>query len=128
MIGVLVGREPRTVGRELEQHPSRFLEIHRLEPEPIDDIGGVPAAGFDLRSHRQLMPLVVDAPREVMDGAHAPGAAPLARHLAHVHDARHIVEAIPRPSALAGQFAKAEHGRQEQRRDRAVLLPELRAV
>src|SRR5882672_8263036 len=36
MRGVLVDREPRAVGSELEEHPARLLEVDRLEPEAID--------------------------------------------------------------------------------------------
>ncbi len=35
--GFLVGGEPRSVGGQLEEHTARLFEVHRLEPEAIDD-------------------------------------------------------------------------------------------
>src|SRR4029450_11559820 len=52
---ILVNRESRTFGRDLEQHAARFLEIYRFEPETIDHVGRAAAPRFDLRAHRQLV-------------------------------------------------------------------------
>ena len=40
---ILVDGKAGTVGRELEQHPAGFGEVHRLEPESIDHRGRTPA-------------------------------------------------------------------------------------
>src|SRR5690348_16355013 len=36
MRGILVDSEPRSFRRDLEQHSTGLLEVHRLEPEAID--------------------------------------------------------------------------------------------
>ena len=74
VIGGLVHGEAGAVGRQLEQHAAGFLEVHRLEPEAIDDGRRPAAGGGDLRSHGELVSLVVDAPCQVVHGADAPCA------------------------------------------------------
>src|ERR1043166_2800703 len=63
---ILVDREARSIGRELEQHTAGFLEVDRLEPEAIDDRCRMVSRRFDARSHLVLVFLVVYSPREVM--------------------------------------------------------------
>src|SRR5215471_699535 len=98
---VLVDREARALGRDLEQHAARFLEVDRLEPEAIDHVGRAAARALDLRADRQLVVEIRHRPREMVDRADAPRAPALAGRLADVDDARVRVEAVARPSALA---------------------------
>ena len=77
MFAILVDGKSRTVSRQLEEHAARLLEIHRLEPEAVDN-------GRRLRSRRSylvadvvLVGVVIDPPGKMMDGAGAPAAAPL---------------------------------------------------
>ena len=112
---ILVGREPRTVGRDLEQHAAWFLEVHRLEPEAIDDAGRVSAGALHLRPHRQLMRVVVHAPGEVVHRADAPSAAALVRRFANVHVPGRSAEPVARPLALAADALEAQRLGEEAR-------------
>ena len=79
---VLVDGESGAFGGDLEQHAARFLEVDRLEPEAIDDVGGA-AAGRSRPApgHAAAPRQIRHRPREMVDGADAPRAAPLVRRL-----------------------------------------------
>src|SRR4249919_3532335 len=109
MRGVLVCREARAVRGELEQHAAGFAEVHRLEPEPIDYFGRVAAGAFHLRAHRELMPLVVHPPGEMMDGADSPRASLRAARFPHVDYSGVIVETVARPALVSGQALESQH-------------------
>src|SRR3954464_11672625 len=98
MAWIFVDREAGAARGDLEQHAAGLLEVHRLEPEPIDHVGGVSARALDLRAHGELLVEIVDRPGEMMDRADAPGAAPFAGRLADVDDAGRVGEAVPRPA------------------------------
>src|SRR3989442_9929274 len=125
---ILVGGEARTFGRNLEQHAAWLLEVHRLEPEAIDLLGGVTAGGDHLFADRMLMLVIVHAPGEMMHAADAPRAPRADRHFADVDDARGVWEAVARPAMLVAQSREAEGAREERDRRLDVALPELRAV
>src|SRR5215471_20035556 len=125
---VLVDREARALGRDLEEHAAGLLEVHRLEPEAIDHVGRAAARGLDLRADRQLVVEIPHRPREMVDRADAPRAAAFASRFPDVDDARVRVEAVARPSALAPELAEAERGRHERGGLGFAALPELRAV
>src|SRR2546422_10488693 len=95
---ILVGGEARTFGRNPQQHAARLLEVHRLEPEAIDHLGGVTAGGDDLFANSMLMLVIVHAPGEMMHAADAPRAPRADRHFADVDDARGVREAVARPA------------------------------
>jgi hypothetical protein len=82
MRGILVDAKARAFSCDLEQHAAGFLEVDRLEPEPIDHRRRPRAELFDLRAHGNRVLLVVHAPRKMMHGAAAPRAATLVRRLA----------------------------------------------
>ena len=126
--GIFVRREPRTVGRDLEQHAAGLPEVHRLEPEPIDDAGRVSAGRLDLRPHGQLMRVIVHAPGQMVHRAHAPAAAPLVGRLADVHEAGGVAEPVPRPSVFVAQALEAERAGEEAARRDGAALPQPRAV
>src|SRR5262245_39199669 len=128
MSRVLVGREPGSVGRELEQHAARLLEVHRLEPEPIDDLGRVAAGGDDLFANLMLMLVVVNPPGEMVDAADAPDAPRTDRHFANIDHARGLREAVARPAILLAQQHESERAGQKRHGCRDVALPDLRAV
>ena len=48
---ILVDGEAGALRGDLEQHAAGFLEVHRLEPEAIDDVGRAAAGGFDLAAN-----------------------------------------------------------------------------
>src|SRR5262245_16850088 len=100
MSGVLVNRETRAVGRKLEQHAARLPEIHRLEPEPIDDGRGLRACTLDLAAHSLLMRFVIHAPREMVDAAHSPGARPCIWCLPQIDNAGCAGKSVSRPLAI----------------------------
>src|SRR5262245_18671903 len=95
---ILVGGEAGTVGRELEQHAARLLEVHRLEPEAIDHLGRVTAGADDLFADVVLMLLVVDTPREMVHAAHAPRTTSADRNLAKIDDAGCVGKSVARPA------------------------------
>ena len=72
---LLVDAEAWPVGRELEQHAARLEEVHRLEPEAVDDLRRPPVRALDALAHRELHRFVRHAPRDVMHRAHTPRAA-----------------------------------------------------
>ena len=109
MRGGFVDREPGTVGCQLEEHAARLLEVHRLEPEAIDHRRGMMARRFDTRSHLVLMLLIVYAPREVVDAADAPRAAPALRCFAHVEHARRSGKAIANQTVLLAESLELSH-------------------
>ena len=76
MSAIFVNRETRTISGELEEHAARFLEVDRLEPEAIDDGCRLTSAALHLSADRELVRFVVDAPREVVNAADTPRAAP----------------------------------------------------
>ena len=125
---IFVRREARTVGGDLEQHAAGLLEVHRLEPEAIDDAGRLAARGLDLCPHRQLMRVIVHAPGKMVHRAHAPAAAPLIGRLADVDEACRVGKPVPRPSVLVAQALEAERAGQEAARGDGAALPEPRAV
>ena len=127
VIGGFVHGEAGTVGGQLEQHAARLLEVHRLEPEAIDHRRRPRAGGGHLRPQRELMLLVVDAPREVVHRADAPRAAVDVRRLLHVDDTGRVAKAVARPSVLGAQLLEAEHAGEERGGDARVALPDLRA-
>src|SRR5690606_14346710 len=79
---------------------------------------------------RQLVWLVVDAPREVMDGADAPVAAAFLLRLAHVEDSAGAPagHGIAVPLALGGDVLEAERLDEEEGRRPDVALDDARAV
>src|SRR5262245_28374741 len=74
VLEIFVGGEARAVGRELEQHTARLEEIHRLEPESVDDLCRPAMRRRDAFAHLKLDHLVSDAPSDVMHRADAPRA------------------------------------------------------
>ena len=99
--------KPGTVGRELEQHAARLLEIDRLEPEAVDHRRRLRAAGASTCARTvELVRVVVDAPGEMVDAADAPAAAPLRRRLADVDDTRGVAKAVARPAAFRRRAAR----------------------
>ena len=66
--------------------------------------GGMRAGALDARPHVELMLLIVDAPGEMVNRTHAPGAAARLGRIAHVDDAcaaRDIrIASIRSPSAI----------------------------
>ena len=128
VLAILVDRETGAVRRQLEEHAARLLEVDRLEPESIDDGRRLRPAGLDLRAHRELMQVVVHAPREMMNAADAPRAAAFVGRLADVHDPGAVGETVARPSVLFGDALEAEHRRQELGGRRQAPFPDLRAV
>src|SRR5688572_1483747 len=125
---ILVNRETRTTGRDLEQHATRLLEVHGLEPEAIDHVSGAPAGGFDLGADRKFLVEIVYRPGQMMHGPDAPGASPFTRRLANVDHAGGVPETIAGPVPLAAEFLEAESAGQECRGRRLLALPDLRAV
>src|SRR5712692_5379032 len=68
-VGRLVDREPRLIGRDLEEDAARLAEINRTEVLALDDRRHV-AAGLDQHlSPVQLVGVVAGTPGHVMDGA-----------------------------------------------------------
>src|SRR5690606_42016519 len=111
------------------QHATRFLEVDRPEPEPVDDRGGA-AEGFDLGPDRKLVLLVVDAPGEVMDSADSPRPTRFARRLGDVEPgARAAVADRPAvPDPLTADRPEAESGGEERRRRLEYPLAHPRSV
>src|ERR1700736_54599 len=68
MLGILVDRESRPHRGDLEQHTARFTEVNRLEPEAVDDGGGLGAAGDYAIAPRHLL-VIERGPRSVVDGS-----------------------------------------------------------
>src|SRR5262245_27238983 len=124
MSGVLVSREPWSICRKLEQHTARLAEIDRLEPEAINHWRHTCSSAFDPAAHRQLMLFVIDAPRQVMDGPHAPGPARDVPSLADIDGAPGILESITRPPVFAPEPLESKHGRQELCGHRFLPLPQ----
>src|SRR5262245_30576893 len=112
MSGVLVSSEARSVRRKLEEHTSRLAEIDRLEPEAIDHWRHPGSNVFDLATYRQLVLLVVHAPRQVMDSADAPGPAGDITSLADIDGAPSILEPIAGPAVFAPEPVESKHSRQ----------------
>ena len=78
MLLVLVDREARADGRELEQHPARLKEIHGLEVEAVDHLRGVRAGlGDTLTPRRQVLRLAGE--RDVVDASRALSTVDLRR-------------------------------------------------
>src|SRR5262245_57723356 len=98
---VLIHAESRSVCGQLEQHAARLTEIDGVEPKAVDHLGRVRAGLLDLCAHLELMFVIVHAPREVMHAADAPGAARRARSLAHIQNARSVLEAEANPFAVS---------------------------
>src|SRR5580765_6036803 len=113
MRGIFVDRETRPIGRELEQHAARLLEVDRLEPEAIDHRRRMMPGRLDARSHLVLMLLVVHAPCEMMNTAHAPRSASSFGRFAHVEHAGRSGEAVPDQTVLLGKTLEAEHRREK---------------
>jgi len=65
----LIHAESGSLGRELEEHATRLVEVDGLEPEPVDHRGGPAGSCLDLCSQRELMRLVLHAPCEMVDRA-----------------------------------------------------------
>src|SRR5918994_6383728 len=95
---IFIDGEARSFCRQLEEHAAGFFEVHRLEPEAIDRWCRMSTGGFDARTHRRLMLLVIHTPREMMDAADAPCAPASFRRLADVDDTRNVAKAIARPA------------------------------
>src|SRR4051812_27770801 len=112
MLSVFIHREAGSVGRKLEQHATGFLEVDRLEPEPVDGWCRMRARCFDLCPHVMLMLLVVDAPRKVMDGADSPGPAPGLRCIAHVDHTGRSRRGVSRPATFLKHLLKPQNFRQ----------------
>ena len=127
MRGIFVNREAGAFGCQLEQHAARFSEIDGLEPETIDHRRRLTARALDLLAHGELLVLVGNAPRQVMNAADAPRAAPRVWRFADVHDAGRLFEAVARPAVLAREPREPQNARQKVRRLRSLALPDLRA-
>ena len=81
---ILVDRKAGAVGRELEQHPTGFLEVNRLEPESIDYLSRTPPCGLDQPPHSLLMGGVIHPPGQMMNAADTPGPTAGLRRRLHV--------------------------------------------
>src|SRR6188508_2975681 len=87
MRGILVDRKARSVGRKLEEHATRLLEVHRLEPEPVDHGSRVGARALDTRAHLELMLVIVYTPGQVVNRAYPPCTTTGFGCIAHIDDA-----------------------------------------
>src|SRR2546429_409506 len=74
------------IRRPIEQDSARLGEVDRLEPEPVDDGGGPAGGSLDSLAQIELMGVVLHAPGEMMDRAHAPHSAPRLGRLGHVDE------------------------------------------
>src|SRR5829696_3703551 len=124
MCRILIDREPRPVGGELEQHSTRFLEIHRLEPEAIDHRRRAATMRDDLVPHFKLMRIIVHAPREMVHAADTPSSAALTRRLTNIDDAGCVRELVACPAILGADPLETERVLQEGLGGRCVAFPD----
>src|SRR5918992_2136506 len=78
VFGVLVYREPRGIGGDLEEHPAGLPKVDRTEVEAVEHGRNAVAERRYLCAQRELGHLVGDPEGDVMHGAHAhapPGEA-----------------------------------------------------
>src|SRR5688500_16806926 len=115
MRGVFVHGEARPIGRELEEHAARLLEVDRLEPEAVDDRRGMRTVGNHLIPHVHLMRVVIHAPREMVDAADPPPPASLGWRLANVDHTGGTGKAVARPAVLLADALKPQRAFDERR-------------
>ena len=123
MSGIFIRGEPRSIRRNLEEYAAGLAKVDGLEPKAIDDGRDTRSNAFDLAAHGQLVLLVVHAPGEMMDGAHAPCAACDVARLADIDCAPRILEPIARLPVFARQPLESKDGRQELCGRRFVPFP-----
>src|SRR5215210_9075566 len=80
----LIEGEAGAVGGELEEHPTRFSEVYRLEPEAVYYLRRVASSRDHLLACGQLRLVVGQPPGDVVYAAHAPLSPPLVRYLAYI--------------------------------------------
>src|SRR2546428_4596614 len=98
MSGILVPGEARAHRCDLEQHPARLAEIHRLEPVAVDDRRRAGAAGDHAIAPRHLL-FIERGPGDVMHRTRARHAALARCRVEHVSTAALLVSRLPRGGA-----------------------------
>src|SRR5690606_12098371 len=98
-------------------------------PEAIDHRRRVSACGH-LAAHFELVLLVVDPPGQVVNGADAPGAPPLAGSLGEVDPGpgAAVADRPALPAPLGTEPAESEGGREKVRGRRELALAQARPV
>src|SRR3954462_13994019 len=126
MIEILVHRETRRIGGDLEEHSTGLLEVDRVEPEPVDHRRGLRARRQDPLPYLELLFVIGDAEGHVVDGAGAPLPAPLPRQLADLQPLARAssVNAEAMPAGLLASGLEAEGFPQEARGHGQLPLPE----
>src|SRR5688572_5282370 len=123
---ILIHREPRTVGRDLEQHAAGFEEVYGLEPEPVDHLRRPALGRRDALAHRELGVIVRHAPGDVVDATRPPRSAWLVRHRAEVEVLARTaaIDPVATPAILLAHHREAERVDQKARGLRDVALPQ----
>ena len=112
---------------DLPELVARLRALKRRAEGRITETLSLGELTLDL-AHRELMRLVVDAPREVMDGADAPCSAMNRPRLPNVDDPWCVFEAVPYDAVLFPESVESQHVGDECRRRACVAFPELRAM
>ena len=122
------GRAP--IRRQLEQDSARLGEVDRLEPEPVDDRGGPAGGSLDSLAQIELMGLIVHAPGEMVDRAHAPHSAPRLGRLGHVDEGAgsSFGYGVALPFTFGARRTKSHDLRKERGRGRQPTLADPCAV
>src|SRR5688500_13881678 len=122
---VFVGGEARSIGRELEQHSAWLEEIHRLEPEPIDDFSWTSPRAIDSVAHFQLRRVIGYTPRDVVNAARSPPPALGVGNFANLQIASgsSTAEGKAGPFAIAGHCLEAKRLSEKRRDGREIALP-----
>src|SRR5437763_10657394 len=124
--GILIDGKSRSVGGDLEQHPTRLEEINRLEPEPIDDFCRATSRTINSRADLELGLVIGHPPGDVV---YAPGAPAAPVCVGNFFDLE--ISARPatadfeaRPFVLDADVDEPEHPGEERCGPCQVALPE----
>ncbi len=126
MVRVFVDGEARAVGGDLQQRTAGFLDVDRLEPEPVDDARRMPAGLDHATAQLVLVSLVRGPPGDVVHRTHTPLAPLRVGVYAHFDPpaGQPVANREPGPLAVALAAGEPERPREERRRRRLVALDE----